>query len=114
MENLVYASDGSHKLVCKVCSKLPCGCPNKQKFIPSQTTLKVRVEKNGRGGKSVSVIHELPNDPEFFKKVAKQLKAYCGTGGTFKSGKIEIQGDHREKIKTFLEKLEFKVKFSGG
>lgn len=81
---------------------------------PSLYTLKVRLEKNGRGGKMVTVIFELPQNEAYFKEVEKKLKGHCGTGGAFKNNMIEIQGDHREKIKTYLEKLGFKVKLAGG
>ena len=82
---------------------------------PSEYTLSVRPEKKGRGGKVVSVIYDFPvDDADYFKKLTKKLKRECGSGGTFKQDSIEIQGDHREKIKSFLKKLGFKVKFTGG
>ena len=74
----------------------------------------MRLEKNGRGGKTVTVIFELPVNAAFFKDLEKKLKALCGTGGAFKNNVIEIQGDHREKVKAFLEKIGFKVKLAGG
>jgi translation initiation factor 1 len=83
-------------------------------MTPSLHTLKIRLEKNGRGGKSVTVVFELPHNEAYFKELEKKLKAQCGTGGSYKSNVIEIQGDHREKIKSYLEKLGFKVKFAGG
>lgn len=83
-------------------------------YEPDEHTLKIRLEKNGRGGKTVTVVFELPVNEEYFKGVEKKLKAMCGTGGSFKNNVIEIQGDHREKIKPFLEKLGFKVKLAGG
>jgi translation initiation factor 1 len=46
--------------------------------------------------------------------LAKQLKQKCSTGGTVKDGVIEIQGDHREKLKAELEKLGHNVKLAGG
>jgi translation initiation factor 1 len=52
--------------------------------------------------------------PQDLKKLAKQLKRTCGSGGTIKDGTIEIQGDHREKVATTLNKLGYKTKFVGG
>lgn len=83
--------------------------------IPEQTTLSIRPEKKGRGGKTVTVIYDFPHGTEdYFKKLTKKLKRECGSGGTFKGDSIEVQGDHRESIKIFLEKLGFKIKFTGG
>jgi translation initiation factor 1 len=110
----VYSTDGAHKNLCKVCESSPCKCKKVKSVNPSETTLKIRLEKNGRGGKSVSVIFELPHNPDYFADIAKKLKAQCGAGGTYKDDQIEIQGDHREKIKNFLEKIGFKVKLAGG
>jgi translation initiation factor 1 len=83
--------------------------------IPSEHTLSIRPEKKGRGGKTVSVIYDFPaGSDDYFKKLTKKIKRECGSGGTYKGDSIEVQGDHREKLKTFLEKLGFKVKFTGG
>ena len=82
--------------------------------IPSEHTLKIRLEKNKRGGKVVSFIFELPSNTEFCKKLCKELKSKCGTGGSVKDETIEIQGDHRTKLKELLEKKGFKAKLAGG
>lgn len=118
---LVYSSDGSHLKICKKCSEDPCICEfserNIKNIVPEQTTLKIKLEKNQRGGKLVTVIHDLPHNPPYFEDLAKKLKNHCGTGGTFKSGvsaQIELQGDQREKTEAFLAKLLFKTKRSGG
>lgn len=118
---LVYSSDGSHLKLCKKCSEDPCQCSDsKEHYVevsPSKTTLKIRLEKNQRGGKLVTVIFELPNNPDYFESLTKKLKNSCGTGGTFKNdGKshIELQGDQREKAQSFLTKMGFIVKLAGG
>jgi translation initiation factor 1 len=114
---LVYSSDGSHLKLCKKCGEDPCECTDSPKnlitIVPEKTTLKIKLEKNQRGGKIVTVIHDLPHNPGYFEDLTKKLKNQLGTGGTFKT-KIEIQGDHREKLETILAKLGFKTKRSGG
>jgi translation initiation factor 1 len=88
--------------------------PSQTPVVPAEYTLKIRLEKNKRGGKSVSVIFELPQNPDFCKKLCKELKSKCGTGGSVKTDTIEIQGDHRPKLKELLEKKGFQVKLAGG
>ena len=41
------------------------------------------------------------------KKVCKKAKQYCASGGTVKGSTIEIQGDHRHKLKKFLKKIGY-------
>ena len=71
-------------------------------------------ESKGRGGKGVTLITGLPLDADALKTLAKELKQACGTGGTVKDGTIEIQGEHREKLKPLLEQKGYKVKIAGG
>lgn len=81
---------------------------------PAEICLKIEIQKNKRGGKIVSVIKDLPHNPEYFKKLLKKMKSALGTGGSFKDDSLEIQGDHRDKMSEFLHKQGFKVKLSGG
>jgi len=114
---LVYSSDGSHLKICKKCGEDPCVCKDQTKnFVtidPAKITLKIKLEKNQRGGKLVTVIFDLPYNPPYFEALTKKLKNSLGTGGTFKE-QIEIQGDHRQKMSEYLTKLGFKIKFAGG
>lgn len=112
--NIIYSSDGSHKKKCPKCHYHPCRCPKASDLTPQDHTLKIRLEKNGRGGKNVTVVFELPNNDDYFKKLLKKLKSHCGSGGAYKDKRMEIQGDHRDKVKSFLEKIGFKAKFAGG
>jgi len=111
---LVYSDDPNFKKRCPKCQKYPCACPKAQDLQPKDHTIKMRLEKNGRGGKTVTVLFELPPNEAYFKDLEKKLKALCGTGGAFKEMRIEIQGDHRDKMKAYLEKIGFKVKNAGG
>ena len=84
-----------------------------EKINPTNVTIKMRLEKNGRGGKVVTVLFDLPNNEAYFSDLTKRLKNSLGTGGTFKDRRIEIQGDHKDRIRAFLEKIGFTVKQSG-
>jgi translation initiation factor 1 len=77
-------------------------------------TVKVSRETAGRKGKGVTVVSDLPLAEQELKELATRLKNKCGTGGTAKDGRIEIQGDHRDKLVEELEKLGYKVKRVGG
>lgn len=103
---IVYSSDGSGKnLIDKNKKTL-----TEVEIVPANVTLKLRLEKNGRGGKTVTVVYDLPQNGTYFQKLAKDLKAACGTGGSFKGETIEIQGDKKNQVKELLIKKGFKVK----
>lgn len=76
--------------------------------------VRVRRETKGRKGAGVITITGLPLAGAELKKLAKDLKKKCGTGGAIKDGIIEIQGDKRDIIKAELEKQGYTVKLSGG
>ena len=73
-----------------------------------------RIEKGGRGGKTVTVIDGLPKQELFLKELTKTLKNKCGTGGTYslegKEGIVEIQGDKRDVIKKIFDSMNIKYK----
>jgi translation initiation factor 1 len=77
-------------------------------------TLKVGRETAGRKGKGVTTVFDTPFTDEQLAELAGILKSKCGTGGTAKDGRIEIQGDQRERIVAELEKMGYKVKRAGG
>ena len=84
-------------------------------FVKSFNWIAVfRIEKSGRGGKTVTVIDQRPKQGIYPRDPCKELKAKCGTGGTYslegKEGLIEIQGDKRPQIKAIFEKKGFKFK----
>lgn len=102
---LVYSSDGSHH---KKETK-----PKPGVVDPATHLLRMRLEKQGRGGKVVTAVFDLPNNEDYCKSLAKDLKKTCGTGGTYKNGRIEIQGDQTEKLGKKLTALGFRWKRSG-
>jgi translation initiation factor 1 len=81
---------------------------------PKRGTAKVGRETAGRRGKGVTVVWDLGLSDAELQELGAKLKAKCGTGGTAKNGRIEIQGDQRDRIAAELEVLGWKVKRAGG
>lgn len=83
-------------------------------IVATDGIVRIRRETKGRKGKGVTTVSGLDLPEAQIKILAKQLKQKCSTGGTVKDGVIEVQGDHREKLKVELEKLGHNVKLAGG
>ncbi|TDS15197.1 translation initiation factor 1 [Maribacter caenipelagi] len=67
-----------------------------------------------RKGKPITILEGYTGADEDFKKLAKELKTKLSVGGSFKDGKIIIQGDYRDKIMVILKDKGFSVKRVGG
>ena len=88
-----------------------CQCSRKAEDpIPSRIVAKLRMEKKGRGGKTVTVIDGLPRNAAFLKELSQELKRACGTGGTVIDGGIELHGDLRDRVRDVLAQKKFTVK----
>jgi len=72
-------------------------------------------QKAGRGGKTVTVVTGFVGIglPEK-EQLAKAMQKTCGTGGTVKEGRIEIQGDKRAEVARILTEANFRPVFAGG
>ncbi|MBI2109809.1 stress response translation initiation inhibitor YciH [Candidatus Woesearchaeota archaeon] len=68
--------------------------------------VKVRLEKR-RFGKMITVVEGIDTKSVNIKEVAKELKSKFACGGTIKHQMIELQGDHRNKVKDVLVNLGF-------
>ncbi len=80
------------------------------KGVPDRVTARLRIEKAGRRGKTVTVVESLPKNREFLKELTGELKKACGSGGKAGDGHIEIQGDHRERLRILLKEKGWIVK----
>lgn len=83
-------------------------------LTPAQHKVRIMLETKGRAGKGVCVIRGLDFDATQLQKLCKELKNFCGTGGTVKDKNIEIQGDHMQKIMDYLAKQNIASKKAGG
>lgn len=89
--------------------------PSKRGASKNRGRVDIIRQKAGRGGKTVTVVTNfigigLPEK----EKLAKQMQKTCGTGGTVKEGRIEIQGDKREEVARILTEAGFRPVFAGG
>jgi translation initiation factor 1 len=71
---------------------------------PAQQLLKVKLETKHRAGKAVTIVYGFIGTGEDAETLGKQLKSYCGTGGSVKDGEMIIQGDQRDKVMIYLQK----------
>jgi len=79
------------------------------------STLVVRKERKGRGGKTATILSGLEGDPSQMKKLGKELGRSLGCGVFVEGSDLVIQGDHRVRLKKLLEdKGARRVKMSGG
>ncbi len=69
----------------------------------NQQKLRINIEKNGRGGKTVTLVKGFVGTEDDLKDLGKQLKTKCGVGGSAKDGVIVIQGDLKEKVIALLK-----------
>lgn len=88
-----------------------CRCAdNVDEPVPERVAAKLRIERSGRKGKTVTVVDGLPRNPDFLQDLARELKAACGTGGTTRGDRVEIQGDHRDRVRDVLRSKAWTVK----
>jgi translation initiation factor 1 len=109
---LVYSTDGGR--MCPGCGwpARDCKCSSRggDEAVPVRVVAKLRVEKAGRGGKTVSVVYDLPRNSAFLKDLCQELKRACGVGGAVKDNTIELQGDLRDRLRELLVKKGFGVR----
>jgi len=91
--------------ICKVCGlpKEICVCGE---IAREQQYIRIYTQKR-KFGKLVTVVEVEGAKREELKELIKKLKSKLACGGTSKDGKIELQGDHRHKIKKSLIDMGF-------
>jgi len=108
---IVYSSAAGK--ICRGCGQPERGCRCGQAAsapVPVRPVAKLRMEKKGRGGKTVTVVFGLPNNTAFLKELTQELKRACGTGGTATDEGVELQGDLRDRVRELLLARGYLVK----
>ena len=110
---LVYSTATAGR--CPVCGwpQRDCQCSTRRAAdepIPDRIVAKLRMEKKGRGGKTVTVVYGLPQKAALLNELGQELKRACGTGGTVIDDGVELQGDVRPRVRDALTKRGYIVK----
>ena len=113
MAKLVYSTATGRQ--CSACGwpLANCQCSTRRGVdqpLPNRIVAKLRMEKKGRGGKTVTVIDGLPRNAPFLKDLCGELKRACGCGGAVLEDGVELQGELRDRAREILSKKGFIVK----
>lgn len=111
MSRVVYSTETGR--ACPRCGwpQADCRCSTAgEEPVPERIVAKLRIERSGRKGKTVTVVDGLPANAAFLADLARDLKRACGSGGTVGEGRVEIQGDHRDPIRRLLAGRGWTVK----
>jgi translation initiation factor 1 len=115
---LVYSTDGGRVRRCPHCGEPlqdgRCPCRAQARRPVGDGILRVRRETGGRRGKTVTTIEGFPGTDRELADLARALKRLCSSGGAVVDGRIEVQGDHRDKVVAHLQAQGHRVKLAGG
>jgi translation initiation factor 1 len=114
--SLVYSTDSGR--MCPDCRQpqAACTCAARAASLrpAGDGIARVRRETQRRGGKTVTVVRDLPLPADDLAALGKRLRTACGTGGTAKDGLLELQGDHVERVLALLAAEGHPAKRAGG
>lgn len=105
----IFPKNDRGEILCPRChvSVKQCSCPDGKQ----EQEVRVRLDRSGRNGKTVTIISGLPPEEEGLKKITKLLKSKTGSGGTHYiqegTGVIEVQGDQRSRLPELLKNEGF-------
>lgn len=78
--------------------------PEQETLPPAHQRLKIRLDMKYRAGKVVTLVEGYVGLSNDLEELGKKIKAFCGTGGSVKEGKIIVQGNNKDKIMHWLLK----------
>jgi len=111
---LVYSTDAGR--MCPLCRQpvAGCACRPPEVTTPGRGVARVSLQRKGRAGKGVTLVHDLGLPGAALAPIAQALRSACGCGGTVKDGVIEIQGDQRERVVAWLQAQGWTARRVGG
>lgn len=117
MSRLFAGTPWERPVTCEACGKplADCACPRDasgRRCPPSAQN--VRVSREKRGGKVVTLIRGLDRVANDVPALLKTLRKELATGGTCDGGAIELQGDHRDRLVERFRAQGYPAKAAGG
>ncbi len=91
--------------ICSTCG-LPldiCVC---KEISKEQQKIRLRLETR-KWGRAVTVIDGINDKDTDLGRLAQKLKTFCACGGTAKNNQIILQGDHRQRVQSYLVELGY-------
>jgi len=107
----VYSSERGR--LCPTCGWPSSDCRCSKRFdeaVPDRPVAKLRLERAGRGGKTVTVIDGLPRNAEFLATLLGELQRALATGGSAGESSLELRGDQSARLRPLLAARGFVVK----
>ncbi|MDH5783148.1 MAG: translation initiation factor [Candidatus Bathyarchaeota archaeon] len=92
--------------ICSICG-LPrdiCVCSEISK---EQQRIKVRLETR-KWRRAVTIIDGINDKDTDLGRLAQKMKTFCACGGTAKNSQIILQGDHRQKVYSYLLQMGYR------
>lgn len=93
-----------------------CRCPRAASgkvLLPNDQPARVARERRA-GGKWVTVVSGLDAAASDLPGLLKRFKSECAAGGGIIEGRLELQGDHRDRLVDALKAMGYPAKPSGG
>jgi len=91
-----------------VCEK--CGLPEDLCVCEEivKDSMRIRITSDTRRfGKTTTILSGIDGKDIDLRDLARQLKSKLACGGTVKDGNIELQGEHKERVKEILETIGY-------
>ena len=92
----------------EICST--CGLPQElcvcETIAKESQRIRVYTVKK-KFGKIYTILEGIDEKEIDIRDLTKKLKSKFACGGTSKQGKVELQGNHKQNIKTFLVQMGF-------
>jgi translation initiation factor 1 len=118
MPGLFAGTPLERPVTCEVCGKVlaECRCPRGgggRVVRARDQSPRVRRERRA-GGKWMTVVEGLDPVATDLGALLARLKAECAAGGGVREGRVEVQGDQRERVVGLLRAMGYAAKAAGG